>query len=122
MRSPAGFTLLEVVVALVVLAIGVLALTAQTASLLRALARARRAEEVTTVAAGRLEQLRAVGCVARRDGSESVRQGASAIARLDWGWSAATDSSYRLQLVVTPRPAPFAPLPPETLTMVLSCH
>ncbi len=122
MSHPRGFTLLEVLVALVVLAVGILGLTAQTAVLLRALARARRAEEITFVAASRLEQLRATGCLARSDGIESVRQGGSTIARLDWSWSAGSDSSYRLQLVVTPRPTPVRALPPETLAMLLRCR
>ena len=122
MSRHTGFTLLEVLVALVLLAIGLLGLTAQTASLLRALARARRAEEVTAAATARLEQLRATGCVARSDGSEPVRAGAGTIARLDWGWSADADSSHRLRLVVTPAAAPVRPLPPETLTLVLRCR
>lgn len=120
MKRPTGFTLLEVLVALVVLAFGLLGLFAQTASLVRALARVRRAEAITTAAAARLEQLRATGCVARNDGNAVVRQG-DVIARLDWGWSAAADSSHRLQLVVTPRATPLPALPPETLTMVLRC-
>jgi prepilin-type N-terminal cleavage/methylation domain-containing protein len=121
MKRPAGFTLLEVLVALVVLTFGLLGLIAQTASLVRALARVRRAETITTAAAARLEQLRATGCIARADGGEVVRQG-PVIARLDWSWSAAADSSQRVLLVVTPRATPQPALPPETLTMVLPCH
>ncbi len=121
MRRPAGFTLLEVVVALVVLTLGLLGLIAQTAALVRAQARVRRAETITTAAAARLEQLRATGCVIRADGAEVVRQG-SAIARLDWSWSTAADSSRRLGLVLTPRATPLPALPPETLTMVLPCR
>jgi hypothetical protein len=89
---------------------------------LRALARARRAEEVTTAATARLEQLRATGCVARADGFELVRQGAGTIARLDWGWSADADSAHRLRLVVTPAAPPVRPLPPESVTLVLRCR
>lgn len=120
MRRPTGFTLLEVLVALVVLTLGLLGLIAQTAALVRAQARVRRAETITTAAAARLEQLRATGCVARADGGEVVQQG-SIIARLDWSWSAAADSSRRVLLVATPRATPQPALPPETLTMVLPC-
>ncbi len=121
MGRPTGFTLLEVLVALVVLTLGLLGLIAQTASLARALARVRRAETITTAAASRLEQLRATGCVARADGGEVVQAG-SVIARLDWSWSAAADSSHSLRLVVTPRAMPLPVFPPETLTMLLPCR
>jgi prepilin-type N-terminal cleavage/methylation domain-containing protein len=117
MKRPAGFTLLEVLVALIVLTLGLLGLIAQTAALVRALARVRRAEAITTAVAARLEQLRATGCGSRSDGGAIVGPGAG-IARLDWSWSAAADSSHRLRLVVTPR---VAAQPPDTLTMVLRC-
>jgi prepilin-type N-terminal cleavage/methylation domain-containing protein len=121
MRRPAGFTLLEVVVALVVLTVGLLGLIAQTAALVRAQTRVRRSETITTAATARLEQLRATGCSVRADGAEVVRQG-SVIARLDWSWSTAPDSSRRLELVLTPGATPLPALPPETLSMVLPCR
>ena len=120
MRRRAGFTLLEVLVALVILTLGLLGLIAQTATLVRALGRVRRAETITTAAAARLELLRATGCITRVDGGALVRQG-SVIARLDWSWSGAADSSHQLRLVVTPATSPPA-LPAETLTMVLPCR
>jgi prepilin-type N-terminal cleavage/methylation domain-containing protein len=117
MKRPAGFTLLEVLVALVILTLGLLGLIGQTATLVRALARVRRAEVITTAAAARLEQLRATGCGSRADGGAVVGSGAG-IARLDWSWSTAADSSHRLQLIVTPR---VAAQPADTLTMILRC-
>lgn len=118
----AGFTLLEVLVALVIFAVGVLGLTVEAAALTRALARARHAEEVTSAAARRLERLRAGGCLARSDGREIVPQGAASLADLDWSWHDAGDSSYAIRLVVMPAPAPVRSLPPETLTAVIQCR
>lgn len=121
--STIGFTLLEVLVALVVFAVGVLGLTAEAASLTRALARARRGEEVAVAAASRLERLRAGACGTRADGRTPVVLGAATIADLEWRWSAAGDSSYGLHLVVTPASAP-APqrLTAETLATVIACR
>lgn len=121
MKPSTGFTLLEVLVALVILTFGLLGLIAQTATLVRALARVRRAETITTAAAARLEQLRATGCVARADGNEVVRHGGD-IAQIDWSWSTDPDSARRLRLIVTPRATPQPALPTETLTMVLPCR
>lgn len=120
---PAGFTLVEVLVALVVFAVGVLGLTAEAASLTRTLARARRTEEVTAAAASRLERLRAGACTARSDGRAPVVLGAATIADLVWQWSTTGDSIYALRLVVTPAPVP-APqrLSAETLVTVIACR
>lgn len=122
--ATAGFTLLEVLVALVIFAVGVLGLTAEAAALTRALARARRAEEITAAAASLLGRLRAGACRARSDGRAGVPFAGTTIADLEWRWSAAGDSSYALQLVVTPAPVPLPqrPLPAETLATVIACR
>jgi general secretion pathway protein I len=122
MRCRAGFTLLEVLVALVVFAVGVLGLTAEAAALTRALGRVRRAEAVMAAAQARLERLRARACSDRVDGSEAVTQGATAIADLRWSWSDAGDSTFALRLALVPAAAPIRPIRPETLLAVLSCR
>src|SRR3989442_12755067 len=115
MRGCVGFTWPEVLVALVIFAVGMLGLTAETASLVRALGRARRAEEVTAVAGARLERLRAGGCGGCVDGSEIVRQGATPIAQLDWTWSDLGDSTYAVRIVVAPAPRLAPAFGPGTL-------
>jgi prepilin-type N-terminal cleavage/methylation domain-containing protein len=122
MRAPRGFTVVEVVIALIILAIGILGLAAETATLTRRLARARRAAEVSAAAAARLERLRAGGCIARADGTEPVRHGSAPLALLRWTWSTTGDSTYLARLTVTPAGAAAARLMrPETLTAVLLC-
>ena len=117
-----GFTLIEVLVALVVFALGVLGLAAETAALTRLLARARRAARVTAAATTRLERLRAGACVVRQDGTETLSRGSATLATLEWTWSGAGDSSYRVRVVAYPGPQAGLRARPESLSAVLACR
>lgn len=123
MARPHGFTIVEVLVALVVFALGVLGMAAETAALTRLVARGRRAAAVTSAAAGRLERLRAGACVARQDGTESLSRGSATLATLRWAWSLAPpgDSSYRVELIATPAPSTRPLAAAETLRAEVSC-
>ena len=122
MSRPSGFTLIEVLVALVVFAVGVLGLAAETAALTGVLARARRAAAVSAAAAARLERLRAGACVDRRDGTETLSRGSTTFATLQWTWSPARDSSYRVRVVASPAPLPRLRARAESLTAVIACR
>lgn len=67
--SRPGFSLIELLVALVVLVVGLAALAGGTARALRALADARLEEDAAARAARRLEWLRGLPCAARAGGS-----------------------------------------------------
>lgn len=117
-----GFTLLEVLVATLVFAIGLLGLAAGTAGLTRHLAQARRAVLVSGAAASRLERLRVTACLARIDDQELVERDGTRLALLDWTWNDLGDSTYRVQLIATAA-VPFARprVRRETLTVVVPC-
>ncbi len=102
MERPSGFTVLEVLVALLVWAIGLLGLGVETAALTRQISRARRAELVSATAAARLERLQAAACSGRADGSEVVAQGSVTIAILHWTWSEGPPLTYQVRLVTAP--------------------
>ena len=121
--SLTGFTLVEVLVALVVFAVGALGLTAETAALTRHIAREHRAAALAEAVTGRLERLRANACRARSDGVELVRYHTVPIAELQWTWQDPGDSTYQVTLVTAPSGTlAGASIPPDTLTARLWCR
>lgn len=118
-----GFTLVEVLVALVVFAIGALGLAAETAALTRQVGIGQRAAVVTAAATARLERLRARACASRTNGVETVRHHSVPLADLHWSWRDPGDSAFRLTLVTVPFGAPArSPVPADTLTTVVWCR
>lgn len=122
MAGSRGFTLVEVLVALVIFAIGALSLSAATVTLLRALTRTERAAFVSAAEAARLERLRLDACVARSAGSQALRHGTAPLALLRWTWTDQPDSTYRVRVTAEPAGAAAARLVrPETLEAVIPC-
>ncbi len=117
-----GFTLIEVLVALVVFAFGVLGLAAETVALTRLLARAQRAARVTAAAVARLERLRAGACAVRQDGTETLSRGSATLATLQWTWSGAGDSTYQVRVVAFPELPTGPRARAESLSAVLTCR
>ena len=71
--SRAGFTLVELLVAMMVFAVGMLALAATAASVTRMMGGAKRQTLAATVAQSRLEKLRSSPCASLVSGTETVR-------------------------------------------------
>ena len=69
----AGFTLVELLVALMVFAVGMLGLAATAGSVTRMMGGAKRQTIAATVAQSRLEKLRSSPCASITSGSETVR-------------------------------------------------
>ena len=118
-----GFTLVEVVIALLVLTVGALGLAAETAALSRQIARSRRTAWVSAAAALRLERLRAAACGAHADGTELVQHGGAVLAALHWSWSE-TGAGHVVQLVTVPPPPVSGGGPAvtaDTLRAVVTC-
>ena len=90
-RARCGFTLLEVLVAALVLLTGLVGVAAATAAALRALADARLEEDAATLAGRRIELLRGVPCATRTGGADTVGALIERWAVEPHGLSAATD-------------------------------
>ncbi|HWE41785.1 MAG TPA: prepilin-type N-terminal cleavage/methylation domain-containing protein [Gemmatimonadaceae bacterium] len=71
--SRAGFTLVELLVAMMVFAVGMLGLAATASSVTRMMGGAKRQTIAATVAQSRLEKLRSSPCASITSGTETVR-------------------------------------------------
>src|SRR5438552_19088767 len=72
MKTERGFTIVEVIVAIIVLTVGLLGLVATSALVTRMIARGQRSNNAATFAAQRLEILRTTGCRARAAGHDTL--------------------------------------------------
>src|SRR5262245_13683917 len=119
----AGFTGVEVLVALVVFAVAALGLAAEMAALTRLLAQGHRAAVVTQAASNRLDGLRANGCRSRTNGGETLSVNSVPIAEIIWSWTDRGDSIYGLTLRAAPIAVPGGShLPHDTLAATLWCR
>lgn len=115
--------MVEVLVALIVFAVGILGFAAETASLTRALAQTRRAAIASAAATARLERLRLTACDMPADGGEPVLHHRTQLARLEWTWTVTGDSTPHVRLVTVPAGPAARPLVrPDTLTARFSCR
>ena len=76
-RKRAGFTLVELLVAMMVFAVGMLGLAATAASVTKMMGGAKRQTIAATVAQSRLEKLRSSPCTSLVSGTDTVRGVAS---------------------------------------------
>lgn len=99
-----GFTIVEVLVAIIVLTIGLLGLMGTGALTTRMIARGQRSALASIHGAERLEVLRASACNSRGNGSETLYRGGTVVGRNDWTWETAGTTlypSFRLKLATT---------------------
>jgi len=89
MKREQGFTIVEVIIAVLVLTIGLLALVTSSALVTRMIARGQRSAVSSTFAAQRLERLRISGCRSPVGGSEVLYRGAVPVDSLTWRFIAA---------------------------------
>jgi Tfp pilus assembly protein PilV len=93
-----GVTIAELLIAVVVLTVGLLGLTATSALVTRMIARAHRTTAAATFAAQRLERLRITGCAQQTAGADTLRRGAVWIAINNWSFSSPFPHTWRILL------------------------
>jgi type IV pilus assembly protein PilV len=112
MTSSRGFTIVEVLIAIVVLSVGLLGLVGTGALVTRMIARGQRSAVAANFAAQRLERLRAsggpnsLGCTTHTNGADTLYRGGSWAAINNWTWTNAGNSGWQVSLAVTYKTSP----------------
>ena len=96
-----GFSLIEVLIALVLLAVALLGLAATTALVTRMVGRGERSATAAIHATGVLEWLHATGCTTRADGTSTFCRGGVILGRHEWTWSPGGSDVHRVTLRTT---------------------
>lgn len=100
-HNQGGFTILEVMIALVVLVIGMLGLVMTSAMLSRMMGRSSHAQAASTFAAQRMEKMRPAACIAaqRVAGQDTLMRGSQWVAINKWSFIDLGGSAYRLRVI-----------------------
>lgn len=102
-NSKRGFTIIEVIIAIIVLTVGVLGLVTTAALVTRMIARGQRSATASAFAARRLERQRIAACidVQRVNGQDTLYRGSNWVAVNTWTYTDAGNQNYRLKIVTT---------------------
>jgi prepilin-type N-terminal cleavage/methylation domain-containing protein len=105
-RGERGFTIVEVLIAIVVLTVGLLGLVTTAALVTRMIGQGQRSAVASTFASQRLELLRTSACppVAQRTaGADTLIRGGAAVAINEWQFAAvpANPNAWRISLALT---------------------
>jgi prepilin-type N-terminal cleavage/methylation domain-containing protein len=104
-QGQAGFTIIEVIIAIMVLTVGVLGLVTTAALVTRMIARGQRSAVAGTFAAQRMERLRTAACIPaqRLPGAENLMRGSTTVASNIWRFTlvAGSTNTWRIDLTTT---------------------
>ena len=103
MNNERGFTIVEIIIAIIVLTVGLLGLVSTAALVTRMIARGQRTAMAATYAAQRMERLRPAACIAAQlvNGSESLYRGSTLVATNTWAFTDAGNSTIRIRVITT---------------------
>ena len=98
MKREQGFTIVEVIIAIIILTVGLLVLINSSALVTRMIAQGQRSAVAANDGARILDSLRAVACTVRNPGSAVVWRGGTPVDSLNWRYTADTTNHWRLIL------------------------
>jgi len=103
LKNRQGFTIIEIIIAIIVLTVGVLGMVTTAALVTRMIARGQRSAEASAFAARRLERERVAACAAQNNGTETLSRGSTVVATNVWTYTNLGNLNYRLKIVSTYR-------------------
>ena len=100
-KNEGGFTILEIMIAVVVLMVGVLGLVMTAALTTRMMGRANRAQQAAAYASKRMEMMRTAACIPaqRNNGVDTLYRGSAMIAYNTWSYADMGNGSYSLRVI-----------------------
>ncbi|OLC08735.1 MAG: hypothetical protein AUH42_00775 [Gemmatimonadetes bacterium 13_1_40CM_70_11] len=103
MKNERGFTIIEILIAIIVLTVGLLGLVTTAALVTRMIARGQRSAMAATFAAQRMERLRPAACIdaQRVGGTDTLYRGSTWVAFSNWVFVDEGNSYYRVRVVTT---------------------
>lgn len=106
-KSRRGFTIIEIIIAIVVLTVGVLGMVTTAALVTRMIARGQRSASASAFASRRVERMRVAACVdaQRVGGADTLYRGSQWVAVNRWTFTDLGNLNYRLKNVSTYRTA-----------------
>lgn len=101
MRNRQGFTLIEVIMAVVVLSVGVLGMLTTFALVTRMVGRGSSANRAANFAEQRLERLRQTGCTSQASSSDTLYRGTTStwVAINSWTFTNGGGSTWHVRLL-----------------------
>lgn len=101
--SKAGFTIIEVIVAIMVLTVGLLGLVTTAALVTRMIGRGQRSAVAGTFAQQRIERLRIAACIPalRVSGGENLMRGSTVVATNTWRFTLVAGTTWKIDLTTT---------------------
>jgi prepilin-type N-terminal cleavage/methylation domain-containing protein len=109
-KNQRGFTIIEIIIAIIVLTVGVLGLVTTAALVTRMIARGQRSAAATAFQARRIERIRSMvsgqvfgNCVLPAPGSDTLYRGTTWVAINNWtaAPNAANAQNFRVKVVTT---------------------
>lgn len=101
LKNASGFTIIEIIIAIIVLTVGLLGLVTTGALVTRMIARGQRSAVATAFGSRRLERMRVAACVAaqRVGGQDTLYRGSNWVAINTWTFTDGGNQNYRLKVV-----------------------